>query len=78
MPELCALSDFPVDQCGCRIHAPEADTASQVSRRHVEAGPAFEARFGGKCDVCGDGFPAGARIRACDGAFVHDGCEEAA
>lgn len=79
MAELCNLSDLPPSQCGCRIHKPEADRLSQLApRRSVEAGPAFAARFGGKCDACGDGFPAGAAIRAWDGAFVHDGCEEAA
>jgi hypothetical protein len=73
---LCDLSDFPVSQCGCRIHKPEADKASQTRpARAYLPGPAFPARYGGKCDVCGEGFHEGDLIRALAGSFVHDGCE---
>jgi hypothetical protein len=42
-----------------------------------DTGPAFTARYGGKCSGCGDPFAAGEQIRA-DGTghgYLHDGCQ---
>lgn len=76
MADLCSLSDLPVDQCGCRIHAPEADKGSQV--RPVQAftpGPVFEARYPGRCVECDERIHEGDWIRVTPDGPIHNDCE---
>ena len=73
MSARCDLSDLPVDQCACRVHAkPEqADPSNPL----VRAGYAFEARFSGRCPACDDDIDVGADIcRTAEGEYVHAEC----
>ena len=66
----CDLSDLPVDQCACRIHAPVSITPSEyvITAR-------FPARFNSYCDACDAPMAAGASIaRTDEGDYICDGC----
>jgi len=66
MSARCDLSDLPVDQCGCRIHAPE---------EKPDRGAEFEARYAGTCAECDGGFGDGEWIvRHPLGGYVHSTC----
>jgi hypothetical protein len=66
----CELSDLPVDQCACRIHAPKPDPQQAfviVAR--------FPARFDGNCENCDNRMHEGDPIaRTQDGYYVCSEC----
>jgi hypothetical protein len=65
----CDMSGLLVDQCACRIHAPEpTKTGIVVVAR-------FPARFDSECDACGDDMDEGDPIaRTDDGDYICAGC----
>lgn len=66
----CELSDLPVTQCGCRIHAP----SPPAPRDQDEDGPRpFRAQFHGWCSGCGVAIEPGDLIVSADG-YLHEGC----
>lgn len=67
--ERCELSDLPVDQCACRLHAkPEPKIDYVVMAR-------FPAHFNSKCDSCGKSITEGEYIaRTTDGEYVCNNC----
>jgi hypothetical protein len=72
--ERCELSDLPVDQCACRIHAPtEPPTLSQRIDGRVLA--TFFARYDGRCADCNEPLVAGERICNIEHlGYVHEDC----
>ena len=69
MSDRCELSDLPVDQCACRIHAkPDPQQAFVIVAR-------FPARFDSNCENCGDRMHEGDPIaRTQDGNYVCSEC----
>lgn len=61
MTERCDLTELPVEQCACRMHAPQPSVGVRV----VEHAPPgwLVARYAGQCAVCGEPFSEGALIR---------------
>jgi hypothetical protein len=61
----CELTELLVDQCACPQcrNLPDVADASGVSGGGG-LGPWFRARFGGRCDGCGDGVVTGGWLRA--------------
>ncbi|HEY8881915.1 MAG TPA: hypothetical protein VIM47_00795 [Dermatophilaceae bacterium] len=49
MSERCELSDLPVDQCACRVHAPKPE---RLETRDYVITARFPARFDSECDGC--------------------------
>ena len=70
----CELSDLPVDQCACLIHAPtEPPTLSQRVDGRIQA--TFFARYDGRCDSCDQSFVSGERICSIENlGYVHEDC----
>jgi len=72
MSERCELSDLPVEQCACRIHAPKPD--SLAWRDHVITAR-FPARFDSECDGCGNAMDEGDPIARTDaGDYICAAC----
>lgn len=71
--ERCDLSDLPVDQCACRVHAPtEPPTLSQRIDGRILA--TFFARYDGRCDSCDQSFVS-ERICSIENlGYVHEDC----
>jgi hypothetical protein len=75
---ICDLSDLPVEQCGCRVHAPAEKRPTRPER---DASPwAIRARFPGVCPECEGRIVAGDLIVqvGADGAYVHEECADRA
>lgn len=68
MTVICDLSDLPVDQCACRLHAPKA-----VPLGVETVGQPFPAHYPGECARCGSPIVEGDQIaRAADrSGYVH-------
>jgi hypothetical protein len=68
----CELSDLPVDQCACRIHAPNPYASE---RNDIAVTARFHARFRSECDSCGNAMSEGDLIgRTKDGDYVCSEC----
>ena len=67
MTARCDLTDLPVDQCACRLHAPQAPAGHVRTVEHPRPGW-FEARYPGQCRACGEPFTAGTHITGTDGS----------
>jgi hypothetical protein len=74
MSDRCELSDLPVDQCACRIHAPtEPPTMSQRIDGRVLA--RFFARYDGRCEICDRPIVSGEPICSIEHlGYVHKDC----
>ena len=71
MSERCELSDLPVDQCACRVHA--APEPGRLQPIVIQA--RFFAHFDSDCDECGNRMMEGEPIaRTEDGEYVCLGC----
>jgi len=71
MSDRCELSDLPVDQCACRVHAPEP---ARVVRDYVITAR-FPARFDSECDACGNAMDEGDPIARTDaGDYICAAC----
>jgi hypothetical protein len=72
----CELSDLPVEQCACRIHAPAEKRPARPER---DAPPqVIRARFAGVCPACEGRIVAGEAIvrSGAAGGYVHEGCAD--
>jgi hypothetical protein len=70
--ERCELSELPVDQCACRIHAPNPYA---VERNDIAVTARFRARFDSECDSCGNAMDQGDLIgRTKDGDYICGEC----
>lgn len=68
----CELSDLPVDQCACRVHAPKPDP---LAWRDYVVVARFPARFTSECDGCGAQMLEGQTIaRTDDGDYICGTC----
>lgn len=65
MTDRCDLSDLPVDQCACRIHAPKPDPSDM---RAFVVTARFPARFNSRCDGCDKAMAEGDPIARTDTA----------
>src|ERR1035437_4115659 len=74
MSDRCDLSDLPVDQCACRIHAPtEPPTLSQRIDGRILA--TFFARYDGRCEICDRPIISGEPICSVEHlGYVHKDC----
>lgn len=72
MIEYCDLSELPVDQCGCRIHArcPTLSLGIFGSR----PAPAIEAEWQTTCPACDGEIWPGDRIIRTDEGWTHREC----
>jgi len=69
MSDRCELSDLPVDQCACRIHAPKPPTPDYVIVAR------FHARFDSTCPGCGNAIEETDPIaRTQDGDYICSRC----
>ena len=64
MVERCELSDLPVDQCACRVHAPKPDP---LAWRDYVVVVRFPARFDSRCAGCEKPMAEGDLIARTDG-----------
>jgi len=64
----CDLSDLPVEQCACRIHAPKDEPAP--------SGRGFVARYDGECPECFEEITAGVDliVHSIMSGYVHVEC----
>lgn len=68
MSERCDLSDLLVEQCGCRVHAPQVSTS-------IPTGTVVSAKYPGLCTEGSDDIKPGELIAMTeDGTWVHVGC----
>lgn len=73
MADICELSDLPVDQCACRVHA-HAET-------EIDADPwrgAVVAKYDGECVECQEEVRAGVDLLVFTSAsgWVHKDCAD--
>lgn len=69
MSDICDLSELPVDQCACRIHAP-AEPAGSASVAYR-----FRANFTSRCDYCDKRIESGDDMaKMDDDSYVCEGC----
>lgn len=65
---ICELSELPIDQCGCRVHARQAAPARSA--------PTIEAKCQTTCPGCDDDIWPGDRITRVDVEWIHAECAE--
>ena len=66
MSERCDLSDLPVDQCACRIHAPQPRVRDSWRTGEYSITARLPARFNSECDSCGEAVSEGDPIARTD------------
>lgn len=68
---ICALSDFPESQCGCRLHAPKPAPPTPGGPVVARTTATYPSVCGGGCDKRID---VGAPIVLVDGVWGHEEC----